>query len=106
MEPYAIIQTGNKQYQVRQGDVIDVELLDGVSEGGEIIFEHVLFTFDGSKASLGTPTVVNALVKGELLARVRGEKVVAYKYKRRKNYHRKVGHRQNYLRVKINSLVM
>lgn len=106
MDPYAIIQTGSKQYQVRQGDVIDVELLDGISEGGEIVFEQVLFTFDGSKASLGTPTVSKALVKGELLSRIRGEKVIAYKYKRRKNYHRKIGHRQNYLRVRINSLVM
>ncbi|WP_348663736.1 50S ribosomal protein L21 [Chlamydia vaughanii] len=106
MEPYAIIQTGSKQYQVRQGDVIDVELLDDISEGQEIVFQEVLFTFDGSKASLGTPTVTNAVVKGELLSRVRGEKVIAYKYKRRKNYHRKIGHRQNYLRVKISNLVM
>ncbi|BAE81582.1 50S ribosomal protein L21 [Chlamydia felis Fe/C-56] len=106
MKPYAIIQTGNKQYQVSEGDVIDVELLDGVSEGQEVVFEQVLFTFDGSKASLGTPTVSNAVVKGEMLSRVRGEKVIAYKYKRRKNYHRKTGHRQNYLRVKISNLVM
>ncbi|ASD30380.1 50S ribosomal protein L21 [Chlamydia abortus] len=106
MKSYAIIQTGSKQYQVSEGDIIDVELLDGVSEGQEIVFDQVLFTFDGSKVSLGTPTVKNAVVKGELLSRVRGEKVIAYKYKRRKNYHRKIGHRQNYLRVKISNLVM
>ncbi|MEF9496611.1 MULTISPECIES: 50S ribosomal protein L21 [Chlamydia] len=106
MKSYAIIQTGSKQYQVTEGDVIDVELLDGVSEGQEVVFDQVLFTFDGSKVSLGTPTVKNAVVKGQLLSRVRGEKVTAYKYKRRKNYHRKTGHRQNYLRVKISNLVM
>ncbi|ADZ18355.1 MULTISPECIES: 50S ribosomal protein L21 [Chlamydia] len=106
MKSYAIIQTGSKQYQVSEGDIIDVELLDGVSEGQEVVFDQVLFTFDGSKVSLGTPTVKNAVVKGELLSRVRGEKVIAYKYKRRKNYHRKIGHRQNYLRVKISNLVM
>lgn len=106
MKSYAIIQTGSKQYQVSEGDIIDVELLDGVSEGQEIVFDQVLFTFDGSKVSLGTPTVKNAVVKGELLSRVRGEKVIAYKYKRRKNYHRKIGHRQNYHRVKISNLVM
>ncbi|WP_375793597.1 50S ribosomal protein L21 [Chlamydia sp. 12-01] len=107
MKSYAIIQTGSKQYQVTEGDVIDVELLDGISEEQqEVVFDQVLFTFDGSKVSLGTPTVKNAVVKGQLLSRVRGEKVVAYKYKRRKNYHRKIGHRQNYLRVKISNLVM
>ncbi|EPP35468.1 ribosomal protein L21 [Chlamydia ibidis] len=106
MEPYAIIQTGSKQYQVRKGDVIDVELLDGVSEGQEVTFKEVLFAFDGSKAFVGAPVVSTACVKGELLAQVRGEKVFAYKYKRRKNYHRKVGHRQNYLRVRISDLVM
>ncbi|AFS25087.1 50S ribosomal protein L21 [Chlamydia psittaci] len=106
MKSYAIIQTGSKQYQVSEGDIIDVELLDGVSEGQEVVFDQVLFTFDGSKVSLGTPTVKNAIVKGELLSQVRGEKVIAYKYKRRKNYHRKIGHRQNYLRVKISNLVM
>ncbi|QXE27369.1 50S ribosomal protein L21 [Chlamydia buteonis] len=106
MKSYAIIQTGSKQYQVSEGDIIDVELLDGVSEGQEVVFDQVLFTFDGSKVSLGTPTVKNAVVKGELLSQVRGEKVIAYKYKRRKNYHRKIGHRQNYLRVKISNLVI
>ena len=107
MEPYAVIQTGNKQYQVRKGDVIDVELLDGISEENkEVLFQEVLFTFDGEKASVGAPIIGRAVVKGELVSFVRGEKVVAYKYKKRKNYHKKIGHRQNYLRVKICDLVM
>lgn len=107
MKPYAIIQTGSKQYTVSKGDIIDVELIKGISgEQQDVVFQEVLFVFDGSKASLGAPVVENAVVKGQVLSEVRGEKVVAYKYKRRKNYHRKVGHRQNYFRVKISELVV
>ncbi|WP_100934583.1 50S ribosomal protein L21 [Candidatus Chlamydia corallus] len=106
MEPYAVIQTGSKQYQVRAGDVIDVELLGDLASGKEVIFEDVLFVFDGTKASLGSPTVANAQVKAQYLSHVKGEKVIAYKYKKRKNYHRKHGHRQKYLRVKILELVI
>lgn len=106
MKPYAIIQTGSKQYTVSKGDVIDVELMTNVSGDQEVVFQDVLFVSDGSKASLGAPVVENAVVKGQILSAVRGEKVVAYKYKRRKNYHRKVGHRQNYFRVKISELVV
>lgn len=105
MEPYAIIQTGSKQYTVSKGDVIDIEQIKDISSGQDILFQEVLFIFDGSKASLGAPVVENAVVKGQVISQVRGEKVVAYKYKRRKNYHRKHGHRQNYFRVKISELV-
>ncbi|SPN73665.1 50S ribosomal protein L21,50S ribosomal protein L21,ribosomal protein L21,Ribosomal prokaryotic L21 protein [Chlamydia serpentis] len=106
MEPYAVVQTGSKQYQVRVGDVIDVELLDDVASDKEIIFRDVLFVFDGTKAFLGSPTLASAEVKAKYLSLVKGEKVVAYKYKKRKNYHRKHGHRQKYLRVKICELVI
>ncbi|AAP98496.1 ribosomal protein L21 [Chlamydia pneumoniae TW-183] len=106
MEPYAVIQTGSKQYQVRSGDVIDVELLGEVASDKEVIFQDVLFVFDGTKASLGSPTIANAQVKAEYLSHVKGEKVVAYKYKKRKNYHRKHGHRQKYLRVKIREILI
>ncbi|AGW37703.1 50S ribosomal protein L21 [Chlamydia pecorum] len=106
MDPYAIIFTGSKQYQVRQGDIIDVELLDNVSENQEVLFGEVLFAFDGSKSVVGSPTVANAVVKAECLANVKGEKVTAYKYKKRKNYHIKHGHRQKYHRVRIKELVI
>ncbi|ANH78340.1 50S ribosomal protein L21 [Candidatus Chlamydia sanziniae] len=106
MEPYAIIQTGSKQYQVRAGDVIDVELLDSIAESKEIIFEEVLFAFDGRQVAIGKPTVAHAKVVAEYLSHAKGEKVIAYKYKKRKNYHRKLGHRQKYLRVKINKLMI
>lgn len=102
---YAIIKTGGKQYKVSKGDVIDVELSD-IDDKKEIIFSEVLFFSHEGKSLVGCPFIDNASVKGELLSSIRGEKVIAYKYKRRKNYHKKIGHRQNYLRVKIKELVV
>ncbi len=102
--PYAIIQTGGKQYRVFAGDVIDIELLESQEEGNSsITFNEILFLHDGEKGVCGTPTV-KGLVKGELLDHVRGPKVISYKYKRRKNLRRKIGHRQNYMRVKITEI--
>lgn len=103
MAKYAVIKSGGKQFRVASGDVIDVELLD-TEKKGKIEFNDVLFLQDGKAAKVGTPTVAGAVVKGEVVAQVRGPKVIAYKYKRRKNYRRKIGHRQNYTRVKITDL--
>jgi large subunit ribosomal protein L21 len=100
---YAIIETGGKQYRVEEGDVIDVELLEA-EKGGKITFDRVLFLQNGKEAKVGAPTVDGTHVIAELLQEVRGPKVIAYKYKKRKNYRRKVGHRQNYLRVKITEI--
>jgi large subunit ribosomal protein L21 len=97
---YAIIESGSKQYRVQIGDVIDVEKLS-CEEGASVDFAQVLAFHDGSSVKIGAPCIEKALVRGECLGDVRGEKVIAYKYKRRKNYHRKVGHRQDYKRIKI-----
>jgi len=102
--PYAIIESGSKQYRVEVGDIIDVELFD-CEEGKPVEFQNVLMLHDGTKVAVGAPCVDKAVVRAELLGAVRGPKVIAYKYKRRKNYHRKVGHRQDYQRVKITELV-
>jgi large subunit ribosomal protein L21 len=99
---YAIVRTGGKQYRVHEGDEIDVELL-GI-ESGEVAFDEVLFVSDGKTGRVGAPHVEGATVRGELLEQVKGPKVVVYKYKRRQNYQRKVGHRQKYSRVKITSV--
>ncbi len=99
---YAIIETGGKQYRVEKGDVIDVELL-GVEEG-TVEFKNVLFLNDGSATKVGKPHVNGSIVLGELMQEVRGPKVINFKYKKRKNYRRKVGHRQNYSRVKITEI--
>lgn len=100
MGTYAIIQSGSQQFRVQEGDVIDVDLLS--AEEAEVVkFEQVLCVGIGEKAVLGAPTVAGAYVQAEVLAHIRGPKVISYKYKQRKNYRRKVGHRQNYTQVKI-----
>ncbi|MCB1181268.1 MAG: 50S ribosomal protein L21 [Chlamydiia bacterium] len=99
---YAVIQTGGKQYRVFEGDVIEVELLSG-EKTSSVEFHEIVFLFDGTTPHVGQPIVGN-VVKGEILGNLRGDKVVSYKYKRRKNYHRKVGHRQNYTQVKITEI--
>lgn len=98
---YAIIETGGKQYQVQEGDVIDVELL---GNDANIKFETVLFLNDGKKHLVGAPYVPNCSVHAEILGESKGPKVIAFKYKRRKNYRRTVGHRQKYSKVKITKI--
>ena len=100
---YAIIQTGGKQYRVEKGETIEVELLE--KESGPIQFEEILLFNDGKTAQVGTPHIKKCLVKGEIIGNTKGPKVISFKYKRRKNYHRKVGHRQKYSLVKITDIV-
>lgn len=101
---FAIIQSGGKQYRVEAGDVIDVELLE--QEAGSIQFSEILLFNDGNQTKVGAPFLSNLTVKGEILGEIRGPKVIAFKYKRRKNYRRKVGHRQNYTRIKITEFAL
>ena len=104
MEAYAVIETGGKQFRVQKDDVVSVELLDGAEAGQTIELGRVLALNDGSGLKIGSPLVENAKVTAEVLEEYRAKKVVAFKKKRRKGYHRKVGHRQNLLRVKIASI--
>ncbi len=99
---YAIIQTGGKQYRVEKGDQIEVERL--AAQSGAVEFKEVLVLNDGKKAHIGTPYLAKYLVKGEVVGETKGPKVVSFKYKRRKNYRRKVGHKQNYAVVKITDI--
>ena len=102
---YAIIETGGKQYRVEEGDVIDVELLEPKDKANnKLEFQQVLFFNDGSSMKVGQPYIEKCIVSGELLGIEKGPKVIAYKYKKRKNYRRKVGHRQKYSRVKITGI--
>jgi large subunit ribosomal protein L21 len=100
---YAIFQTGGKQYRVEQGDVIDVEKLD-VEAGTDATFDSVLLVADSSGVSVGAPTVVGAKVVAEVVDQHKADKVIAFKYKRRKGYHRTVGHRRQLTRLKIKSI--
>lgn len=100
MDKYAIIKTGSKQYRVQPGDVIDVELVQA-NEQGIVEFGEILLMQSGKGVKVTPSALAGITVQGELISDVRGPKVVAYKYKKRDNYRRKVGHRQNYMRVKI-----
>lgn len=104
MEAYAVIETGGKQYRVQKDDVLAVELLDGAEAGQKIQLGRVLALNDGSGLKIGSPLVDGAQVTAEVVEEFRAPKVVAFKKKRRKGYHRKVGHRQNLLKVKIASI--
>ena len=96
---YAIIRTGGKQYKVEEGDVISVEKLD--SEVGSKISFDVLMLCDGDKIRVGQPTVSGAKVSAEVLEHGKDKKVIVFKYKPKKNYRKKQGHRQPYTKVKI-----
>lgn len=100
-QTYAIIHTGGKQYQVKAGDILDVELLPAEAKES-VEFKEVLFFSDGDTKLVGAPHVERAVVKGEVLDTVRGPKVISFKYKRTKSStRRRVGHRQDYTRIKI-----
>ncbi|HRJ73065.1 MAG TPA: 50S ribosomal protein L21 [Terrimicrobiaceae bacterium] len=100
---YAVIQTGGKQYRVAEGDVIEVEKLD-VESGAEAKFDEVLLVSNGSNLSIGAPLVKGAAVTAEVVEQAKGDKVIAFKYKRRKGYHRTVGHRRQITVLKIKSI--
>jgi large subunit ribosomal protein L21 len=98
---YAIIETGGKQYQVKEGDIINVELLEGDSN---VKFDKILFFFDGKTPHIGVPHLTNCAIHAELVGEVKGPKVIAFKYKQRKSSRRMVGHRQKYSSVKITKI--
>ena len=99
---YAIIATGGKQYTVAEGDEIFVEKL-GLNEGDSVTFDQVLFV-NGDSAKVGNPTVAGATVTGTVVKEGRAKKVVVYKYKAKKGYHKKNGHRQPFTKVKIEKI--
>ncbi len=96
---FAVIRTGGKQYRVATGDVLEIDRLPGEA-GGAITFSEVLMA--GSK--IGLPLLAGASVAAEIVAQDRAPKVIAFKKKRRKNTHRKRGHRQLLTRVKITDI--
>lgn len=100
---YAIIETGGKQYRVEKDDVIDIELI--TAQDGKVEFKNVLFINNGASVKMGAPYLSQSTVKAELISEVKGPKVVSFKYKKRKGYRRKVGHRQRYSRVKITDII-
>jgi large subunit ribosomal protein L21 len=100
---YAVVSTGGKQYRLQEGDVIQVEKLAG-QPGDQVVFDQVLMLGGGEEARVGDPLVNGARVVGTILEQTRGEKLIVFKYKKRKMYRRKTGHRQPVTRVKVNSI--
>ena len=100
---YAIIETGGKQYKVAEGDVIFVEKLE-VEAGAAVTIDKVLVVADGADIKVGAPYVAGATVTAKALKEGRSKKIIVYKYKPKKGYHKKQGHRQAYTKVQIEKI--
>lgn len=100
---WAVIETGGKQYRVKEGAQLSVEKLDA-EVGSKVEFDKVLLIADGDDVTIGSPTLENAKVNGEIVEQGRHRKVRVVKFKRRKNYLRIAGHRQPYTAVKITEI--
>lgn len=100
---YAVIVTGGKQYRVSVGDEIFIEKIDG--EAGESVkFAEVLALSDDDKLQIGTPTIDGVVVEGDIVKQGKQKKIIVFKYKAKKGYRRKKGHRQPYTRVRITKI--
>ena len=100
---YAVIKTGGKQYRVTPGDMLKIEKLDG-EVGDEITFDKVLLTSDGDNVNLGNPYLADTKVYGNIARQGKDRKVIVFKYKKRKGYRKKNGHRQNFTLIKIDNI--
>lgn len=100
---YAVIETGGKQYRVEKDSVLFIEKLN-VQEGEKVTFDKVLLVKNGDETKVGTPVVEGAKVIGKVVKHGKGKKITVFKYKPKKNYKRKKGHRQPYTQVVIESI--
>jgi large subunit ribosomal protein L21 len=100
---YAVVATGGKQYKVAEGDILKVEKLPG-DVGSEVAFDKVLIFADGEDVKIGQPEVEGVTVHGQIVAQGKSKKIIVFKYKRRKRYRRKQGHRQPYTAVRIDRI--
>jgi large subunit ribosomal protein L21 len=102
---YAVVKTGGKQYRVQEGDVLRIEKMDG-DVGSEVAFGDVLMFSDGENVQIGTPQLEAVAVTGHIVEQGKAKKILVFKFKRRKRYRRKQGHRQPYTAVKIDRIQM
>jgi len=100
---YAVLETGGKQYRVAPGETVEIDRLEAEA-GKPVTFDRVLFVANEGKFSVGAPTVPKASITADVVEHFRGEKKIAFKMKRRKGYHRTVGHRQELTRIKISGI--
>jgi len=101
---YAIIETGGKQYRVQEGDVLRVEKLE-IADGETIKFDKVLLVADEGKLNVGKPYVDGAIVEGLVEKQGKAKKIIIFKYKPKKDYRKKQGHRQPFTQIKIEKIV-
>jgi large subunit ribosomal protein L21 len=105
MTDYAIVEHGGKQYRVSPGDELLVERTQpDLGQGDALVFERVMLVSQGDAVRVGRPTVEGALVRGEVVAAERGDKLIVFKKKRRKGYKKTQGHRQDYYRVRVEAI--
>ena len=102
---YAIIRTGGKQFRVQPGQTLRIPTLLG-DAGAAVEFNDVLLGSDGNSVQTGVPSLSGAKVTGEIVKHGRGDKIIVFKFKRRKNYARKIGHRQNFTEVRIKDITL
>jgi len=100
---YAVVNTGGKQYKVQQGEVLRIEKIPG-DVGSPVTFDRVLMFSDGENVNIGQPVLDNVAVEGHIVEQGKAKKIIVFKYKRRKRYRRKQGHRQEYTAVQIDSI--
>ncbi len=101
---YAVIETGGKQYRVEQGMLLEHERLNGANPGDTVTFDKVLMVVTDDGVKVGDPYLADVAVKGEVKEEGRGDKVVVFRYKSKKGYRRKRGHRQPYMRTMITAI--
>lgn len=101
---FAIIETGGKQYQVAEGDIITVEKLQGVKKGDDVVFDKVLLVDNGHDTQIGDPYLEGAKVKGKLQEEGRGKKLEVVRYRAKSRYLKRKSHRQPFAKVEITSI--
>jgi large subunit ribosomal protein L21 len=100
---YAVLETGSKQYRVSAGDTLEIERL-AIEAGKPVTFDRVLMVNNDGKVTFGSPTIASATIDADVVQHIRGEKKIAFKMKRRKGYHKTIGHRQELTVVKIKEI--
>lgn len=100
---YAVVNTGGKQYKVQQGEILRVEKIPG-DVGSPVTFDRVLMFSDGENVSIGQPVLDDVAVEGHIVEQGKSKKIIVFKYKKRKRYRRKQGHRQTFTAVQIDSI--
>lgn len=101
---YAILKTGGKQYRVQVGQTLDVDCIDSLAEGEETSFDQVLLIENDGATKVGSPFIVGASVQAKVLSQYLGKKVIAFKFKRRKGFHKKKGFRRSLTKIEITGI--